>query len=259
MKQFFNEKNAHCRDGLIDFDPSQHIYTFNGTEFKSVTTIVEECFEAFDADYWARVKRPGDPESLKREWEDKAREARELGTLMHDRIERYYLGEQLEPEAASDPTFRHFLNFANEHRLTPYRTEWRIFSERSHVAGTLDFLAVDENGRFTIYDWKRSTKVVDKYGNPVRGKYPKYAKRPLNHLPDTTYHHYALQVSIYRFILAEHYGIEVDNACLGVFHEDLPCHFCVKLPYLRDEVIKLMDLAEKRAKESCNKSNTSQK
>lgn len=232
----YNEKNAHCRDGLIDFDPSQHVYYFEGRQFDSVTTIVESCFEQFDADYWAKVKCPSDPESLKRQWEAKAREARELGTQMHDRIERYYLGQQIEAEAQTDTTFRHFLEFDRHYRLTPYRTEWRIFSERYGIAGTLDFLAVDSDGHFTIYDWKRSTKVVDASGRIVRGKYPKYALRPLSKLPDTTYHHYALQVSIYRFILAEHYGIEVDKARLGVFHPELPVPFCVELPYLREEV-----------------------
>lgn len=236
-----NEKNAHCRDALIHFDPEQHVYTLNGRELESVTTLVESCFERFDADYWARRKCPEDPESLKKQWEDKAREARDLGTRMHERIESHYLGLPADPEAGSDPTFRRFLDFSREFRLTPYRTEWRIFSERYGIAGTLDFLAVTPDGRFIIYDWKRSTKVVDADGRIITNRYPKYALRPLNSLPDTVYYHYALQVSIYRFILAEHYGINVDSAFLGVFHCDLPRHFRVSLPYLRDEVATLLE------------------
>ena len=60
-------------------------------------------------------------------------------------------------------------------------------------------------------------------------------------LADTTFNHYALQVSIYRFILAEHYGINVGRAFLGVFHPDMPRHYCVELPYLRKEVETLLN------------------
>lgn len=237
----FNDDHAHCRDGLISFDPVRHVYSFEGQEFESVTTVVESCFEKFDAKYWAAIKRPEDPDSLIKEWEEKGREARELGTLMHDRIERFYLNQPIEAEAATDRTFAHFRRFAAEKPLTPYRTEWRIFSERYRIAGTLDFLAVDRNGRFSIYDWKRSTKVVDRFGYIIDKCFGKTAARPLQSLPDTTFNHYALQVSIYRFILSLHYGIEVDDAFLGVFHPDMPRHYCVRLPYLRNEVEMLLN------------------
>jgi len=236
----YNNDNAHSRDGLISFDPSRHIYSFAGEEFRSVTTVVEECFAKFDAERWAKIKCPTDPESLIRQWNAKGREACELGTLMHERIERYYLGEPLDDEALSDKTFTHFRRFAAERPLTPYRTEWRIFSETYKIAGTLDFLGIDRQGRFTIYDWKRSTKVVDKYGSVIDKNYGKTAFYPLSSLADTTFNHYALQVSIYRFILAEHYGITVDEAYLGVFHPEMPRHYCVKLPYLEAEVAALL-------------------
>ena len=54
----YNERNRHKRDALIQFDCDQHQYIHNGHIFKSVTTIVDECFKQFDADYWARRKAP---------------------------------------------------------------------------------------------------------------------------------------------------------------------------------------------------------
>ncbi len=237
----FNDNNAHSRDGLISFDPSRHLYTFGDEQFESVTTVVENCFDKFDALKWARIKCPDDPQRLIDYWEAKGKEARDLGTLMHDRIERHYLGEQPDAATSDDPTFAHFLRFAAERKLNPYRTEWRIFSERYKIAGTLDFLARNDDGTFSIYDWKRSTKVVDRIGQVLTNSYGRTAHYPLHSLPDTTYNHYALQVSIYRFILAEHYGINVDNAFLGVFHPDMPRHYCVSLPYLRDEVAALLN------------------
>ncbi len=236
----YNDDNAHYRDNLIDFDPAEHKYYHDGICYESVTTVVDSCFKQFDAEHWAREKCPENPMALIAQWEAKAKNARDLGTLMHDRIERYYLGEKLGPEVATDPTFALFKHFSSEHILCPYRSEWRIFSERYQIAGTLDFLAIEPDGRYIIYDWKRSTKVVDTNGNVITKNFNRYAFAPIDTLPDTTYNHYALQVSIYRFILAEHYGIDVSDAFLGVFHPDMPRYYCVHLPYLRDEVERLL-------------------
>ena len=240
----FNDVNRHKRDGLISFDPSQHIYRFGDEEFESVTTVVENLFAKFDARAAAMRKCGGDEAMALRlmaDWEEKGRQARDLGTLMHDRIERHYLGEVLEPEVHTDPTFSHFMRFAADRPLRPYRSEWRIFSERFKIAGTLDFLSLTPEGEFEIYDWKRSTKVVDAAGRVIDNSYHRTADYPLGGLADTTFNHYALQVSIYRFILAEHYGINVSRAYLGVFHPDMPRHYCVELPYMGEEVDKLLN------------------
>lgn len=240
----YNDDNAHVRDGLITFDPGRHVYSFDGSEFESVTTVVDGCFAKFDAEYWAERKSGGDPVERQRLidlWAAKGKEARDLGTMMHERIEQYYLGDTPSPEAMADQTFARFMQFESEHRLNPYRTEWRIFSERYRIAGTLDFLARGDDGRYVIYDWKRSTKVVAPDGHVLDCSYGKTARWPISSLPDTTFCHYALQVGIYRFILAEHYGIDVDDAFLGVFHPELPRHYCVHLPYLRREVATLLE------------------
>ena len=55
----YNVINKHLRDSRIKFDEARHEYSLNGEVFKSVTTIVSECFEQFDADYWAQRKAPG--------------------------------------------------------------------------------------------------------------------------------------------------------------------------------------------------------
>ena len=124
----YNDRHKHERDDLLHFDEAEHKYTCNGKQLESVTTVVENCFKKFDADYWAERKASQlgiTPEELKAEWEAKAQQARDLGTMMHDKIEKYYLGI----ESESDETFDMFLQFAAEHELCPYRTEWRIYYE----------------------------------------------------------------------------------------------------------------------------------
>lgn len=230
----YNTKNAHNRDRLISFDPDTHTYSCGTMTFKSVTTLVGECFEKFDVDYWAPriASKQGISEAeLRAVWERKAENARRLGTIMHEKIEKFYLGET--PD--SDETFSLFEKFAEDNKLNPYRTEWAIFDEESRIAGTLDFLDYTD-GKFNIYDWKRSDKIMADGKPVVTNKYNKTALCPIGTIPDTTYWHYVLQVSIYRYILEKNYGINVENGYLAVFHPSNTSYYAIKVPYLKNEV-----------------------
>lgn len=238
-----NIMNAHKRDGLLHFDEAAHRYTLHGRELKSVTTMVQEAFPKFDAPFWAMRKAPGlhiTPEELMARWESNAAEARRLGTAMHARIERYYLGDtDVMADGDAMPNFR---SFALSYSLNPFRTEWRIYHEEYGVAGTLDFLDLTD-GRYTIWDWKRSVKLVDPAtGEPrLPGRFTASGLHPgLTHLPDTSYYHYALQLSIYRIILLEKYGIDVAGQYLGVFHPANPRYYVMPVPFLRNEALALM-------------------
>ncbi len=237
-----NVRNIHTRDGLLNFDEAEHRYTLRGKEVTSVTTLVEKSFPEFDAPYWAARKAPKlntTPEELMKRWAANAAEARRLGTAMHACIESYYLDES---ELPAGDAMHHFHRFTSLYRLNPYRTEWRIYHEDYGVAGTLDFLDYTA-GRFTIWDWKRSVKVVDPVTGLVRGpgRFTASCLHPrLSHVPDTSYYHYALQLSIYRIILQEKYDIDVADQCLGVFHPDNPTFYALRVPFLRDEALTLM-------------------
>ena len=235
----YNQTNQHDRDSRIQFEEASHTYTVNGQVFQSVTTLIGGCFEQFDADYWAAKKAPSmgmTPEELKALWERKGEEARDLGTMMHAKIERHYLGLPNE----SDETYRLFEQFDEYYHLTPYRTEWTIYDEDSRIAGTLDFLNF-RDGVFTIFDWKRSNKILVCGAPETTNRWGKYAFAPIAHVPDTTYWHYALQLSVYRYILEKNYGIRVSGGKLGVFHPDNGRPYVVDVPYMRNEAIALLN------------------
>lgn len=239
MAQDYNKTNAHERDSLIHFNEEAHKYSINGKELISVTTLIEDCFPKFDADYWAAKKAAQlgtTAEALKAQWTAKAQLACELGTTMHDKIEKYYMGINSE----SDETFDLFLQFAKDHTLHPYRTEWRIYFEEYGVAGTLDFLEY-QNGVFTIYDWKRSEKLVQNGTIERESRWGNKALAPVSHLSDTTYYHYALQVSMYRYILEQKYDIHVSQNRLAVFHPNNGRYHLIDIPYLREEVIAILN------------------
>ncbi len=235
----YNIRNSHERDCHLLFNEDEHVYTLHGQRMISVTTLIDECFEKFDADFWAEKKAKQlntTAEELKAQWEANAQRARELGTAMHDKIEKYYMGIFSE----NDDTFNLFLQLASQHTLHPYRTEWRIYDEEYGVAGTLDFLEY-QNGIFTIYDWKRSEKLIKNGCVERESPFRKNALPPISHLSDTTYYHYALQVSMYRYILEKNYNIMVSQNRLAVFHPKNGRYHLIDLPYLKKEVISILN------------------
>lgn len=232
----YNELNSYPRDRYLKFDAGSHTYTVGDLTLTSVTNIVEDCFPKFDADYWALRKAPAmglTPDELKAMWEANAAHSRALGTTMHEKIERYYLGEDSGDDGDAFTLFRHF---AAAERLYPYRTEWRIYMEEYGVAGTLDFLERRPDGTFNIYDWKRSKKLIAADGSvETSNRFGKRGFFPVNHLEDCSYHHYSLQLSIYRYILEHAYGIRVSQLKLGVFHPDYSLAYIIPVPYLCHE------------------------
>lgn len=243
--RLFNEINAHERDFRLGFDAATHTYRLDGCdgELTSVTTLVESCFPEFDSQGCAArvAAREGvDVATVLERWDAIARDARVRGTAMHDRIERYYLGEENHGAEESEE-FRLFRMFADVERLHPYRTEWRIYHEDYGIAGTLDFLELTPEGTYNIYDWKRSIKLIDAGRGTVitESPYRTMSLAPLS-LPDTSYWHYALQVSVYRYILQEKYGIRVTGMKLGVFHPAYDRPWIITLPYLEDQVVAVL-------------------
>lgn len=234
----FNESNIHPRDRRLTFLAESHTYYVDGEEFDSVTTVIDSLFEKFDAVYWSMKKCHNNEEKalkLRKEWDAKGNEAREKGTLMHQRIENYFLGLTPDKEALEDICFRHFLTFKDSFPLSPFRTEWAIFHEEARLAGTLDFLAFDGEN-YIIYDWKRSGKLIDSNGYTLQS-HPmgKTGNGAAQHLPDTPLYHYALQLSLYRYILEDKYGIFPSKAFLGVFYPTLSKPYRISIPYLKDE------------------------
>ena len=93
-----------------------------------------------------------------------------------------------------------FLDF--HHVILPLSHRMGDFRRDHSLARHPRFPCCQARRKFEIYDWKHSTKVVGENGMPIPDKYGKRAFAPISHVADTTFNHYALQLSIYRYILA---------------------------------------------------------
>lgn len=238
----YNERNRHIRDSRISFNESNHQYIVNGEILQSVTNFVEGCFPKFDSEFYAAKKAAEMGVSVKAVldmWEQKARESRDLGTTLHKRIEGYYQDVTFAPN--DDKAFELFKEFANKVTLKPYRTEWAVYDLKHNIAGTIDFVDY-QNGEYIIYDWKRSEKIIDN-GLPIKkDKYGKNGNYPLEHLDNSAYYHYALQLSLYKYILENNYGIKISDLRLGVFHPAYDKPYVLRMPYSEKEINDLFGL-----------------
>lgn len=212
----------------------------NGIPLQSVTDFVEHCFPEFNANEMARRTAARTGQSVAdvlAAWERKGEESRNAGTEMHWKIESFYQLNNVQ----DDETFRLFRMFTNQIALNPYRTEWPIYDTDTNLAGTVDFVDYS-NGRYSIYDWKRSDKIIFN-GMPVMtSKYEQKALPPIGHIEDCPYFHYALQLSLYKYILEKNYGIEIADLRLGIFHPAYHKPYVLRIPYMKDEVETLMSL-----------------
>jgi len=237
----FNMRNKHWRDDNISLRKADHLYIVDGTPLDSITTFVKNCFPEFDSDSHAKRKAEAlgiTKEEVLEMWDKKGRESREQGTAMHEKIESYYLGKSV----STDETFELFKIFANKITLKPYRTEWAVYDWDQKIAGTIDFVDY-QNGEYIIYDWKRSDKLIAKNGLPIKNsQYGVKALPPIENLDDSPYYHYALQLSLYKYILEKNYGITVSKLRLGIFHPSYNKPYVLEMPYLQNEIDSLFGL-----------------
>jgi ATP-dependent exoDNAse (exonuclease V) beta subunit len=99
----------------------------------------------------------------------------------------------------------------------PYRTEWMIYHEDLKVAGSIDMVYENPDGTLSIYDWKRSKEIKKTDG------FKKFAlTEEINHLPDTNFWHYSLQLNTYKAILEEKYGKVITDLYLVRLHPNHP-------------------------------------
>ena len=259
--QSFADAGLYEQDQYIDFEPEGHIYTYKGqTQLLPVSSLLAYFFEPFDAQSAAQrqLERYHIPieESLTK-WERIGRMASEVGTFMHEQTENYFKQGFFETEYLFcfkgaeeliniEKEKQHFLHFVEDYQVRPYRQEWPVYDIDLNIAGTIDMICKESDGSFTIYDWKRSTKVVNPMGQPIVEAFG--GKTSINgiNLPDTSFYHYCVQQNLYRYMLETHYGIKVRGMNLVVLCANYPTYYVAQVPRMDELVSKIIDICHER-------------
>jgi hypothetical protein len=180
------------------------------------------------------------PEYIREEVVRKMLEPSERGTFMHQQIEYFLKGKPHEEDFKEFQMFRKFHEEQVLRRgLEFYDAEKIVTLPQYGIAGTVDALFRKPDGTFVMVDWKRSKNLIidgypKKYG-PGRGL------SILAHLDNSSYYHYELQQSFYKYILETEYGMKVSSMILCVLHPDYDRYYTIKLTeYRKDEVEEML-------------------
>lgn len=138
----------------------------------------------------------------------------------------------------------HFLRFVKDYDIHPYRQEWPVYDTELNIAGTIDMICKNADGTFTIYDWKRSSKVVNALGQPItEGFGGKMSKNGVS-LPDTSFYHYCIQQNLYRYMLETHYGLRVRAMNLVVLCPDYPTYYVAQVPRMEEVISQVIGVCK---------------
>jgi ATP-dependent exoDNAse (exonuclease V) beta subunit len=175
----------------------------NGQALVSVTQIVGSQFKPFNARVVASIlenTKSNDPESqyfgmdkyqIQNKWAQACREAREMGTELHQQIECFYKHGNVPDVQTTE--FKQFLQFVQDHPAWHLlASEYRVHND--WAAGTIDAVFDTPKG-IVLVDWKRA-KSID-YAGANQGR------DVMKHVADCNYSKYSLQLSLYKKLMAQ--------------------------------------------------------
>jgi len=244
--------NRHPRDKEVRFVEKTHTYYVKGSSkgFVSTTGFVHAFFPHFDpmatiAKMKASPKWPESPyfgmsdQEIADQWTASGKEASGAGTNMHLAIEQHLNGalNRIDETVKSTKEWEYYQNFWRivSQDLEPYRTEWEVWDEEHKLTGSIDMVFKRKSdGAFVIYDWKRS-KEIKKENSFDSGL------GPMNHLPNTNYWHYTLQLNVYRWFLQKHYGLTIVDLAIVIFHPNNTDYQIFHLDILDKEIKDMLD------------------
>ena len=228
----------------IVFSEATHTYADarnqTGTaDYTSVTTLIEKFFPFFDEEAYIQ-KFMAESGKSREEVVRKMLEPSERGTFMHQQIEYFLKGKPHEEEFKEFQLFRKFHEEQIVRRcLEFYDAEKIVTLPQYGIAGTVDALFRKPDGGFVMVDWKRSKNLI------IDGYPKKYGTGRglsiLSHLDNSSYYHYELQQSFYKYILETEYGMKISSMILCVLHPDYSRYYTIKLSdYRKDEVKEMI-------------------
>lgn len=216
----------------IKFIAKDHSYLINNMKAGSVTSILKRLVKPFDTDYWAEIKAKDmgmSSDELKSKWEFSARLAKIKGTVAHGVLENKLAGTEFvypqdlilnnfgydpvqDPIQKIMPQIDKFIQDIDG-KMKPIVSELIIGDSDYMVGGTVDQIFYNhKSAKLEIWDWKTNKQIK------TNSRY--YHLSPIEHIADTEFDHYSLQLSFYKFILERNTNLRFGNSYLVWFNEN---------------------------------------
>jgi hypothetical protein len=263
---------------MIKFNADNHSYSSidgEAIDWISVTTLVSHFKKPFDAKKVAekvskskKSKWSGvDPELIQQIWSNEADRSILLGTWYHNQREIDICSlASIEREGVTVPVFspveiKDGVKIAPSQKLEPgVYPEHMVYLRSVGICGQSDLVEV-VNGKVNIIDYKTNKEIKKESYVNWEGQSEKMAF-PVDTLDDCNFYHYALQLSIYMYIILKHNpklrpgNIYIHHITFEVEREDnwgypiskldengepiLKEVIPIPVPYLVDEVLAIM-------------------
>lgn len=236
--------------GDFKFYENGHYYTYKDKPISiGATGLIEQYTQDFDAQAVAeRVaeKQGVSVKDILDEWKLKNVQACLKGSASHNFVQNLWSGiSHIEDTKNFTTTTLDALklirgqaqSFYNDYkdRLEHLYDEYVIGSEEYDVASAIDHLFINKlTGGLVLVDYKTNTDIHK------NERYAKNMKVPLNHLKDTTLNHYAIQLSIYKYLVEKYTSLKFEEMFIVWFSELNENYEIIEVPYLKDEVIKIL-------------------
>lgn len=202
---------------ILKFTAHDHKYrSDDDMEWLSVTSLISNFKQPFEADKIA-VKSSKNkkskwygmtPEDIKEAWKAEALRATTLGTWYHNQREADICEiENMERHGVTVPIFKPLekegIKFSPEQKLKDgVYPEHMVYLKSAGICGQSDLVEV-VNGKVHITDYKTNKEIkTESYVNWEGISQKMFA--PISHLDDCHLNHYALQLSLYMYIILKH-------------------------------------------------------
>lgn len=252
-EEYLNELNKAF--GNFKFFPDGHYYEYKGKRVGiSVTKFYAQFEQEFNSEEVAEkvaLKENKSVQEVLDEWKYKNVFSTTKGSTCHEWAQCLWNNKDYRKDMFDkskeylDAVFKIQIQAENFRRdfkdkLEHLIDELPIGSEEYDIASCVDHLFIDKAaGKLIMVDYKTNS---DLYKND---KYAKNMKAPLSNLKDTTYNHYCIQLSIYKYLIEKYTDLTIDNMFIVWFSELNENYKIVKVNYLKSEVERILNLRKK--------------
>lgn len=239
-------------ENKVFLDAEKHVYYHKetGEKYLSVSKFLGLFKQPFDKNIAYHCAGKGDyvgmtAEEVLEYWQVYGQERAGVGTNIHNSLELFSNTTEILPQ--NEYLRPAILNISSKYN-DYYRqyNEVILYCEKYKVAGTTDKLLLvssHKDSLIDLSDYKTNLDGIhqvnlDKKGQPVH----KYLLYCLDHLIDSKYNGYALQLSIYAFMVEALTGKKIRKLFIHYINPENPLiNYEIPVPYLKYEVQEMMD------------------
>jgi len=247
-EEYLKELNKAFGD--FKFFEEDHHYEYKGKRVGvSVTRLIEEYTQDFDAETIAEKVAIRDGKTIQEvldEWKEKNEWSCEKGHLGHcyaqDTWEQLFPSpiwfDDEEKRIAINRICNQADNFYNDYndRFELVANELVVGSCDFDIASAIDALFINKlTGGLVLVDYKTNSDIHK------NEKYAKSMKVPLSHLKDNTITHYAIQLSIYKYLVEKYTNLKIKEFFIVYMSENIDNYEIIEVPYLKEDVIKILE------------------